>query len=85
MRYQSLRIKILVYSNFIFISHNIPINLERKVFYSCILPVLTYDFETTPLTRITINKLNIKVILSVYSEKNNISFSFLIEINGFEE
>lgn len=38
---------------------NIPINLKRKVFDSCILPVATYGMETATLTVKSSNKLRV--------------------------
>lgn len=38
-------------------NHNIPINLKRKVFNACILPVMTYGMETMTLTIKSANKL----------------------------
>lgn len=44
---------------FIFRSRDIPINLKRKAYESCILPVLTYGLETMTLTRKSMNKLQV--------------------------
>lgn len=38
---------------------NIPINLKRKVFNTCILPVMSYSMETTCLTVKSANKLRV--------------------------
>lgn len=44
---------------FILRSRDTPINLKRKVFESCVLPVLTYGLETIPLTCKAVNKLQV--------------------------
>jgi hypothetical protein len=36
---------------------NVPLNLKRKVFETCVLPVITYGLETMTLTANTIHKL----------------------------
>lgn len=42
---------------YIFDDKKIPINLKRKVFNSCVLPVTTYGIETKPLTLQSANRL----------------------------
>jgi Reverse transcriptase (RNA-dependent DNA polymerase) len=39
--------------------HATPINLKRKVYDACILPVSTYGLETVALTQISANKLRV--------------------------
>lgn len=43
----------------IFKNGDIPINLKRKVFDTCILPVATYGLETMALTKKTANQLRV--------------------------
>lgn len=45
--------------NYIFRNCSIPINLKRKVFDTCILPIATYGLETMAMTRKTANQLRV--------------------------
>lgn len=44
---------------FILRDRTMPINLKRKVFESCVLPVTTYGLETTELTQNSANRLRV--------------------------
>lgn len=45
--------------NYIFRNNDIPINLKRKVFDTCILPVATYGLETMAITKKSANQLRV--------------------------
>lgn len=45
--------------NYIFRNSSIPINLKRKVFDTCILPIATYGLETMAMTGRTANQLRV--------------------------